>query len=277
MSSVTTQPGQARGEAVARRGRPFSSRRWRGWGLRVLSVIALLAIWELYGRHTDPRLFTYPSAIAVAAVQMIQGGELLTALGQSLTVFGLGLLLAIVVGIALGLAMGRSRIFEALVDVPLNALYAMPMVALVPVVVLWTGFGPVTKVVVVFLFAVFSIVLNTARGVREVDSQLIEVARSYLAGEVGLWRDVILPSALPYLVTGIRLAVGRALVGVVVAEFYTAISGLGNLIVTYANAFQTAKVFVPVVVLMGLGVVLTALLQLVERRLAPWQSNQEGT
>lgn len=198
------------------------------------------------------------------------------ALGQSLTVLGWGLLLSIVVGVALGLAIGRSRVAEALLEIPIDALYATPMVALVPVIVLWVGFGPVAKVVVVFLFSVFAIVINTARGVKEVDPDLIEVARSYLAREVGLWKDVVLPSALPYVVTGVRLAVGRALVGVVIAEFYTAISGLGYLIVTYANTFQTARVFVPVVILMALGVMLTWLLQLLEARLAPWQA-LEGT
>jgi NitT/TauT family transport system permease protein len=131
-------------------------------------------------------------------------------------------------------------------------------------------------VVVVFLFSVFAIVLNTARGVREVDPQLIEVARSYSASEVGLWSDVVLPSALPYIVTGVRLAVGRALVGVIIAEFYTSIAGLGFLIVTYANTFQTAKVFVPVGVLMALGVILTAALQVLEGRLAPWQTRESS-
>jgi len=125
---------------------------------------------------------------------------------------------------------------------------------------------------VVFLFSVFAIVINTARGVKEVDPDLIEVARSYLAREVGLWKDVVLPSALPYVVTGVRLAVGRALVGVVIAEFYTSIAGLGYLIVSYANTFQTAKVFVPVVILMALGVLMTWLLQVLEARLAPWQA-----
>jgi NitT/TauT family transport system permease protein len=183
-----------------------------------------------------------------------------------------GLGLAIVAGVAVGLAMGRSHIAEGLLQVPVDALYATPIVALVPVIVLWVGFGPVAKVVVVFLFSVFAIVLNTARGVREVDPDLVEVARSYLAREVGLWRDVVLPSALPYVVTGVRLAVGRALVGVVIAEFYTSISGLGYLIVTYANTFQTAQVFVPVVFLMALGVTVTWVLQLLESRLAPWQA-----
>jgi len=232
----------------------------------------VLAGWEWYGRRTNPLLFTYPTAIAGAAAQLARSGVLWKALGQSLSVLAWGLGLAIVVGVAVGLAMGRSHIAEGLLQVPVDALYATPIVALVPVIVLWVGFGPVAKVVVVFLFSVFAIVLNTARGVREVDPDLVEVARSYLAREVGLWKDVVLPSALPYVVTGVRLAVGRALVGVVIAEFYTSISGLGYLIVTYANTFQTAQVFVPVVFLMALGVTVTWMLQLLESRLAPWQA-----
>lgn len=255
---------------------PSALARHRGVILRVASVVVLLAVWEIAGRRADPRLFTYPTAIVAAGAELTRSGELGRAVAQSLSVFAVGLALAIVVGIAVGLVMGRSRVFEALVDVPLNALYALPAVALVPVIVLWTGFGTTAKIVVVFLFAVFSIVFSTARGVREADPQLIEVARSYLAGELGLWRDVLLPSALPYLVTGIRLAVGRALVGVVIAELYTAIQGLGNVLSTYANSFQTAKVFVPVVILMALGVLLTGVLQLAERRLAPWQRSREG-
>lgn len=242
--------------------------------LRVASLGALLGGWEWYGRHTSPLLFTYPTAIAAAGVQLARQGVLTRALGQSLSVFALGLLLSIAVGVALGLAMGRSRAAEALLELPVDALYATPTVALVPVIVLWVGFGPSAKVVVVFLFSVFAIVLNTARGVREVDPELVEVARSYLAREIDLWKDVVLPSATPYVVTGIRLAVGRALVGVVIAEFYTSIAGLGSLIVMYANTFQTAKVFVPVVILMALGVALTGLLHALEGWLAPWQSNE---
>lgn len=259
------------------RGRP---RRRRSLGragtrlVRAASVVVLLGGWEWYGRRSNPLLFTYPSAIAQAGVELAQKGVLSKALAQSLSVLGWGLLLSVVVGVAAGLALGRSRALEALLQIPLDALYATPMVALVPVIVLWVGFGPVAKVVIVFLFSVFAIVLNTARGVREVDQELIEVARSFLAREVGLWKDVVLPCALPYVVTGIRLAVGRALVGVVIAEFYTSIAGLGYLIVTYANTFQTAKVFVPVVILMALGVAMTWLLQVAEDRLAPWHVSE---
>ncbi|HEY4025061.1 MAG TPA: ABC transporter permease [Candidatus Dormibacteraeota bacterium] len=260
--------------AAAPRARRRGRRRGSLIGLRVLSVAVILLGWEWYGRHTNPLLFTYPTAIAQAGVRLAGSGALWKALGQSVSVLGWGLLISVVAGVALGLAIGRSRVAEALLEVPMDALYAMPMVALVPVIVLWVGFGPVAKVVVVVLFSVFAILINTARGVKQVDPELIEVARSYLAHEVGLWKDVVLPSALPYVVTGVRLAVGRALVGVVIAEFYTSISGLGYLIVTYANTFQTAMVFVPVVILMALGVTLTWLLQLVETRLTPWQATE---
>ena len=257
-----------------RRRRRARDTRWL-WALRPLSVVVVIGAWEWYGRHTNPILFTYPTAIAQAGIGLAAHGDLTRPMAQSMSVLGWGLGLSIVVGVALGLAIGRSRVIEGLLDVPFNAVYATPLVALVPVIVLWVGFGPKAKVIVVFLFAVFAILFSTARGVREVDRQLIEVARSYLATEVGLWKDVVLPSALPYIVTGIRLAVGRALVGVIIAEFYTSIAGLGYLIVTYANTFQTAKVFVPVVILMALGVGLTATLELLERRLAPWKRKEE--
>jgi ABC-type nitrate/sulfonate/bicarbonate transport system permease component len=245
--------------------------------LRVLSVLALLGFWEIYGRSSDPVLFTYPTAVASAAVDMTREGVLLEAIWESLSVLALGLLLGVVVGVALGVLAGRSRIAAALLDVPTIALYATPMVALVPVLVLWFGFGVQAKIVVVFLFAVFPVLINTAAGVREVDPRLEEVATSFCSSESRMWRDLIVPSALPYIVTGIRLAIGRALVGIVVAEFYTALAGLGYVIVAEANQFRTDRVMVPVVVLMALGVLLTKAVELAERRLSPWAAAKSTT
>jgi NitT/TauT family transport system permease protein len=159
----------------------------------------------------------------------------------------------------------------ALLDIPVAALYATPMVALVPILVLWFGFGLLAKVVIVLLFTVFPVLINTMCGVREVDPRLVEVAHAFCSSEYQLWIDLVLPSSLPFIMTGIRLAIGRALIAVVIAEFYTAISGLGYLIVSNAHAFQTARVFVPVVVLMMLGVVTTGLLEMAEARLSPWR------
>ena len=140
-----------------------------------------------------------------------------------------------------------------------------------PVIVLWFGFGDSAKIFVVAFFVFFPVVINTTRGVQEVDSELLEVTRSFCSPERRVWRDLLIPASLPYVFTGVKLAIGRGLVGVIVAEFFTAISGLGNLIVTNANTFQTARMFVPIVVLSLIGVILTGLLGLVERQLTPWR------
>ncbi len=244
-----------------------------GWVLRALSVVVILVAWEIYGRSTNPILFTYPSAVSGAAVNMTREGILLEAIGQSLLVLGIGLAAGTVVGIVLGLAVGRSRVMEALLDLPTIALYATPMVALVPVLVLWFGFGTWSKIVIVFLFAVFPVLINTTRGVKEADPGLEEVARSFCSSERRKWFDLTLPSALPFIVTGVRLAIGRGLIGVVVAEFYTSIAGLGFVIVSNASQFRTSRMFVPILVLMVLGVVLTKALEVLERRLTPWAQN----
>jgi NitT/TauT family transport system permease protein len=205
---------------------------------------------------------------------MMIDGTLFTALGQSLSVLSTGFALGTLVGIGLGLLAGRSPVVAALLDIPVTALYATPMVALVPLLVLWFGFGPAAKIVVVLLFTIFPVLINTMRGVREVDPRLVEVAHAFCSTEYRLWIDLVLPSALPFVMTGIRLAIGRALIAIIVAEFYTAISGLGYLIVSNAHAFQTARVFVPIVMLMTLGVVTTGVLEMAEARLSPWRQGQ---
>jgi ABC-type nitrate/sulfonate/bicarbonate transport system permease component len=242
------------------------------WTLRLTSVIAIAVAWELYGRAVNPVLLSSPSAIVGAAFEMVADGTLQEAMGQSLVVLGAGSLIGIAVGLAIGLAAGRNRIFATLIELPLNALYATPSVALIPVIVVWFGFGPTAKTVVVILFVLFPVLINTMRGVQEVDRELVEVARSFCSGERRMWFDLILPSALPYVVTGLRLAIGRALIGVIVAEFFTAFSGLGHLIVTNANSFQTDRTFVPILVIAALGVLLTGLLELVERRVVRWSA-----
>lgn len=242
------------------------------WALRATSVLVILVAWEIYGRAINPVLLSSPSAIARAFVAMIGDGTLAHALSESLVVLGAGSLIGIVIGLAVGLAAGRYRVFATLIEVPLNALYATPSVALIPIIVVWFGFGPTAKTVVVILFVVFPVLINTMRGVQEVDRELVEVARSFCSGERRMWFDLIMPAALPYMVTGLRLAIGRALIGVIVAEFFTAFSGLGHLIVTNANSFRTDRTFVPILVIAVLGVLLTALLEFAERRLVRWSA-----
>lgn len=246
-------------------------RRRRAVAIRLASLALVLAVWELYGRSVNPILFTYPSAVADAFGELAGSGELGAYLGQSLQVLAYGLLLAVGAGIPAGVLMARFRTVELATDLYVNALYSTPMVALVPLIVLWFGFKVPAKVVIVFLFMVFPILINTEQGVKNVDRGLLEVARSFCSTEPRLWRDLVLPSALPFIAAGVRLAIGRGLVGMVIAEFYTSISGLGYMIVRYANAFETAKLFVPIVTLMVTGVLLMNGARALELWLAPWQ------
>ncbi len=254
----------------ARRRRPLT--KGQMWGLRMTSVVAILLVWEAYGRSVNPILFTYPAAIAVAFVDMIRDGSLIDALRESMLVLIVGFLIGSVAGVLIGLLAGRNQVVAALIELPVNALYSTPSVALIPVLVLWFGFGVQAKIVIVTLFVIFPMLINTMRGVQEVDRDLIEVARAFCSSERRMWADLIFPSALPYIVTGLRLSIGRALIGVIVAEFFTAFAGLGYLIVTNANRFQTDRVFVPIVVLAALGVGLTATLEWLEGRVARWRA-----
>ena len=233
-------------------------------------VALILIVWEIVGPFISPIFFTYPTKIAVAFYDLTISGELLYYLGQSLEVMIYGLSIAVIVGIPLAVAMARVRWLDWALDLPINALYATPLVAVVPLLVLWFGIYLKAKIIVVFLFAVFPVLINTYQGVRECDKNMIEVARSYRSSEWRMWQDVLLPFAVPYIIAGVRLAIGRGLIGMIIAEFYTTISGLGFMITRYANVFEMDKVFVPVIVLMVLGVSLTTMLKWFGRRIAPW-------
>ncbi len=235
-------------------------------------VALVLIVWEIVGPTISPIFFTYPSKIAVAFYTLTVNGELPYYLAQSLEVMVYGLSIAILVGIPLAVLMARVRWLDWALDLPINALYATPLVAVVPLLVLWFGIYLKAKIIVVFLFAVFPVLINTYQGVRECDKNMLEVAHSFRANEWKIWQDVLLPFALPYIIAGIRLAIGRGLIGMIIAEFYTTISGLGFMITRYANNFEMDKTFVPVIVLMFLGVSLTSLLKWFGRRIAPWSS-----
>ena len=238
--------------------------------IRMVSLAIFLALWQIAAMNVDPVLFTSPWKVAVAAVGMISSGELWAGLWPSLVVLLIGLTLAIIFGTLLGLALARFHILDVSVTVYITFLYSIPSVALVPLIVLWAGYETTAKVIILFLFAFFPMVINTYQGVKSVDPKLLEVGRAFRCSERQLWANIVLPGALPFIVTGIRLALGRGLIGMVLADLYTAISGIGYLIVRSASTFQVDKMFVPIVTLGLLGVTLTALLRLAERYVAPW-------
>jgi ABC-type nitrate/sulfonate/bicarbonate transport system permease component len=246
------------------------------WVITVCSLVVLLAVWEWFGRDINPVFGSYPSAIAVAFWELAQSGKLGEAMIQSLQPFVVGYALAILFGVPLGLVIGRYRVAEAALGIYVTAGYAMPLVALVPLLVLWLGLGFAVKAAVVFLMSVFPICINTWLGVTAVPRSLIEVGKSFVAPNAVILRRIVLPATLPYIMAGIRLAVGRAVVAMVIAEFFTTISGLGAIIINSANNFDTATMFVPIVVLMVLAISLNSLIGLVERWVAPWQAEIAG-
>lgn len=238
--------------------------------IRIVSLTLVLGLWQVAGARVDPVLFTTPSKIFAAAVTMIGSGELWTYLWPSLVVLLIGLTLAALVGIATGLLLARYWVLDVALGVYITFLYSTPSVALVPLIVLWAGFETTAKVIILFLFAFFPMAINTYQGVKNVDPKLVEVGRAFRCSERQLWANIVLPGALPFIVTGLRLAVGRGLIGMVLADLYTAISGIGYLIVRTASTYQVDKMFVPIVTLGVLGVTLTALLRALEIRVAPW-------
>jgi NitT/TauT family transport system permease protein len=238
--------------------------------IRLLSLIVVLTLWQIFGAKIDQTLFTTPIAIAKAAVDMIGSGELWNYLAPSLIVLLIGLSMAVVVGILIGVLLARYWILDLALGVYITFLYSIPSVALVPLIVLWAGFDMSAKVIILFLFAFFPMTINTYQGVKNVDSKLLEVGRSFRCSERQLWTNIILPGALPFIITGLRLAIGRGLIGMVLADLYTAISGIGYLIVRTASTYEVDKMFVPIVTLGLLGVGLTAAVRFLETRVAPW-------
>ena len=246
------------------------------WVITVGSLAVLLTVWELCGPFINPAFGSYPSAILEAGWQLARSGRLASALIESLQPFVVGYALAIIVGVPLGLVIGRFRTVEAAIGIYITAGYAMPLVALVPLLVLWLGLGFKIKVAIIFLLSVFPICINTWLGVNAVPKTLIEVGKSFVAPDAVILRRIILPATLPYIMAGIRLAVGRAVVAMVIAEFFTSISGLGAIVITSANNFDTATTFVPIIIIMLMAVALNFVIGLVERRVAPWQAEIAG-
>jgi NitT/TauT family transport system permease protein len=240
--------------------------------IRTASVATFLVIWEYYGRRMDPIFMAPPSAIFEAAVQLIQNGALRKALIESLWPFAVGMALTVVFGIAIGIAIAQWRLVEYICDPFINALYAIPRIALVPLIILWAGLEFTGKVTILVSVAVFPIIVNTYAGIRDVRGSMLEIGRAYGATDTQIFFKIILPAAIPFIMAGVRLSVGLAIIGIVVAEFFTAISGLGGMIVEYANVFATAKLFVPIIVIALVGVVLTELVMWLERRLSKWRT-----
>jgi ABC-type nitrate/sulfonate/bicarbonate transport system permease component len=242
--------------------------------VRLMSVAVFFAAWEYWGRHMNPVFMVPPSAVFAAAIDMIRDGTLLTAIKQSLLPFSVGLVITIIGGIAIGIIMAQWPLLEYILDPFVNALYAIPRIALVPLIILWVGLEFGGKVTILVSVAIFPVIVNTYAGIKDVRGSMLEIGRAYGATPTQIFFKIVLPAAVPFIMAGIRLSVGLAIIGIIVGEFFTAISGLGGMIVEYANNFATAKLFVPVIVIALVGVVLTEFVVFLERRLSRWRISE---
>ena len=244
--------------------------------ISIVSVIALLLLWEALGRDVNPIFASYPSAIMAAGVDMIRKGLLARAFLQSMEPLIAGFIMSAVFGVPIGLMLGRSPVAEAAFGIYITAGYATPLVALVPLYILWFGLGFAVKVAIIFTLGVFPVIINTWQGVKNVPRTLVEVGVAFVATRTMIVREIIVPATLPYIMTGLRLCVGRCIIGVVVAEFFTSISGLGGIILQAGDSFDTAQLFVPIIILMALGVGLTWFVSWLEHKVAPWRQEMTG-
>jgi len=255
----------------------FFTERRRLW-LGLFSVCFLVAAWELvltYIVPVNPFFFTKPSLIAAAFKEQLQGARLWHDLAVSSQAFIWGFSVAVIVGIPAGLVMGWRRRVEYSLDPFLTALYASPLVALAPLLIIVFGVGVFGKAALVFLLSVFPFVFNTFAGVKSTDLLLINVIRSFGGNEKDLYLKVILPSTMPYIIAGARLAIGRGLVGIIVGEFYAASEGIGFAITQAGDTYRLPDMFVGIIILSLIAVGLTELMRKLELTVAPWRANDE--
>jgi ABC-type nitrate/sulfonate/bicarbonate transport system permease component len=242
---------------------------------RLLTGVAILLAWELVVRAFAPAYVAKPTTVVLAIPHVIVDPAFLTATGQTLAAVAEGLAIALVAGITLGLLMGRSAAFERVFRHYVNGFYAMPMIIVLPLFSLWFGYSGAARIATVVFAAIFSIIVNAADGARSVPREFLEVARSFRADRLRMLTEIVVPSSMPYLLAGIRLAAGRALIGAVVAEFFLSVGGLGYFILYNSRTYHHDAAFVGVLLLAGFGVGFELLVNWVTRRFLPWYRRDE--
>jgi ABC-type nitrate/sulfonate/bicarbonate transport system permease component len=255
--------------ARARRRRAHERTRVRLWrvGVVILLLAGMFLVNALFGNLTMPK----PTDVVTESWKMWTDGSMLFGLGQTLTVLSIGFLIAAVTGVLGGILLGGFRTVGRVLDPFVNAINATPGSAFIPLIIVWFGLFTPAKVVVVFIASVFPILISTASGIDRSDTDLVEMARSFGASRARLFWQVMLPDAIPSILSGLRIGAAVAVVGTVVSEFYMAQSGLGGMLASAGNRFQMERYFAVIIVLMVLGSIITGVLRLAEFRLARWR------
>jgi NitT/TauT family transport system permease protein len=240
------------------------------WGTG--SILGGLVIWEAIYRlfHVSPLVLSPPSAIAAEFAKLIRDGTLATDIAVSAQQFFIGYTVAAAIAVGIGLLFGVNRTFRYIADPWVQALYATPTVSLAPLFIIWLGFGLESKAMIVGLLVFFPVLINTAEGVRSLDVNIADVAAAFGSTKTEYFWKVVLPATQPHIFTGLRLAVARGIIGLVVGDLFGSNKGLGYLILNASQLFNTPMLFVGTVILAIAGVVLTGLLTVIERAVSPW-------
>jgi NitT/TauT family transport system permease protein len=242
---------------------------------RVIAGIVILALWELIVRTMAPSYVAKPSTVLLAFPRVIVDPVFLKAFGETLLSVAQGLAIALAFGTVIGMLMGRSQIMEKAIRHYVNGFYAVPMIVALPLFSLWFGYTGATRTATVVFASIFAIIINAADGARSVPREYLEVARSFRSNSWRIFPEIILPSSMPYLLAGFRLAAGRALIGAVVAEFFLSIGGLGFYILYNSRSYHHNEAFVGVLLLAAFGVGFEVLVQWSTRRFMPWYRRDE--
>lgn len=243
---------------------------------RLIAGILLLGLWEVVVRLFAPAYVAKPSGIVMAFPKVIVDPAFLNASAVTLGAVAQGLAIALVFGTAIGLLIGRSVTADRTLRHYVNGFYAVPMVVVLPLFSLWFGYSGATRLAVIVFSSLFSIIVNVSDGARAVPREYIEVSRSFRAGRLSTLLEIVLPASLPYFLAGLRLAAGRALIGAVVAEFFTAIGGLGYFILFQSRTFHHNEAFIGVLLLAAFGVCFDTLVNGSIRRYMPWYRRDEA-
>jgi ABC-type nitrate/sulfonate/bicarbonate transport system permease component len=254
---------------------------WRAWispeaAARTIAGVAIVAIWEIAVRLWAPAFVARPSRVVAVFPTVIMDPALWQAAGATLGAVVLGLAIAMVAGTVIGLAIGRLPVIDRFLQLYVSGFFAMPMVAILPLLTLFFGYTGDARLATVVFAAIFAIIINVSDGAKAVPPEYVEVSRAFRGSGWSRLFDVVLPSSVPYLLAGMKLAAGRALIGAVIAEFYAAIPGLGFYILFNTRTFKHSEAFVAVALLAIVGVLFELLLSNGTRRLLPWYRRDEA-
>jgi ABC-type nitrate/sulfonate/bicarbonate transport system permease component len=239
------------------------------------SVVGVLVAWQILSSQNviNQAIFSSPSDIWNAARQMVSDGTLGSTVASSAALYGVGLGLSILIGIVGGVTFGWWRRVGAVFDPWIAILNATPLVALLPLLLVWFGIGFESQVVMVVLVSVFPLLVNVMAGTRQVDAGLLTLSKSFRGSQLAILRTLVLPSLIPYIVTGVRLASAFGLIGITIAEYFEGNNGIGGLILREGTELNTSAVFVGIVILAGAGLTITAILRGIETRISGWRED----